>query len=93
VGESIVQYDEGMPRFTVKDLLIATTLVAIGLTMIGYALAFPSLLREELDPRVIVGIALIGVGLGTPLRHRLLGATLMLVLMVVLGLVRYVFHG
>lgn len=58
-----------MPRFTVKDLLIATTLVAIGLAMIGHALAYPSLLRVEVDPRMIIGLGLIGAGLSTPF-HR-----------------------
>jgi hypothetical protein len=67
----------GMPRFSIKDLMLATTLIAVGLAVL--------ILLPGLASRTAVGIVLpfvfwlggcvlIGVGLFTPFHKKRLGA-------------------
>lgn len=77
-----------MPRFTVKDLLIATTLIAIGTWMFAFlAQNFWSLAKA--DARGVAwtlwfgGGAFVGAGLGKPFKRAALGAAAVFVVQVV----------
>lgn len=77
-----------MPRFTVKDLLIATTLIAVGAGMLVSQLSQLGGPTELGDGwwalLVIVAVALVGMGLGTLFRRRLIGAYVMIMVLVVI---------
>lgn len=84
-----------MPRFTVKDLLIATTLVAIGAGMISFACSIEPGTRENgLIPVLMFcffgGLALIGAGLGTPFHRPWTGAIAFVIVTVILAILIYV---
>lgn len=79
---------DGMPRFTVKDLLIATTVIAIGAGMFGLV---PVVLGT--DPArppwwaryyLFGSVAMIGAGFGIPFHRPLVGAVCGIVLFILL---------
>ena len=63
-----------MPRFSVKDLLIGTTLVAAGMTLLMMITREPGVWVKI--PLLFVGFALIGAGFGAPCGRHWLGAAL-----------------
>ena len=72
-----------MPRFTVKDLLRATTLIAIGAGLLNLPVQFPEaeIWTGEMGSRefwltVCAGAALIGAGVFTPFGRPWLGGML-----------------
>lgn len=87
-----------MPRFTVKDLLRATTLIAVGAGTLGYVFTFPRHFKAgDPTPWLLVlsvygAFALIGAGLGTLVHRPLLGASLMLVFLFIFAALRITFH-
>lgn len=71
-----------MPRFTIKDLLIATTLIAVGTGMIAVVLRGDAWLWPRGNLAVLTVFALwlsgggcIGAGLLIPFKHPLVGAS------------------
>jgi hypothetical protein len=79
-----------MPRFSIKDLLLTTTLVAIGLTMVSLVPAVEKLVYPSERWGVLIAIfffggwGLVGAGLGTPFRHPILSGLLMILVVLVL---------
>ena len=72
-----------MPRFTIKDLLLATTLIAIGAGMLALVLRGNAWLWPRGGLAVITVFSLwlggggcIGAGLLTPFKHPWIGAAL-----------------
>jgi hypothetical protein len=81
-----------MPRFTIKDLLITTTLIAIGVGILTF-LFRNVVLMEQLfgDNAVVAAIvlwlvsgAMISAGLFVPFRHPWMGAAIGLVIQALL---------
>jgi hypothetical protein len=83
----------GMPRFTIKDLLIATTLVAVGAGLIAFWMRTPELDTESwlFLPALVVcwygGGAFIGAGLFIPFKRPLTGVFIAVVIQTLLGIV------
>jgi hypothetical protein len=86
-----------MPRFTVKEVLIATTLIAVGIGILVSQLSQLGGPTELGDGwwalLVMVAFALVGMGFGTLFRRRLIGAYLMIMLLVVIiTVMRWIVH-
>jgi|tagenome__1003787_1003787.scaffolds.fasta_scaffold20490834_1 hypothetical protein len=78
-----------MPRFSIKDLLIATTLISVGLGLLYFVYQHrytPDDEAWELGA-YLGGGALIGAGAMTPFKRPLRGAIIAVVLMLLAGLV------
>ena len=78
-----------MPRFqfTLRDLFLATTLIAVGVGGVVWSV------RKEhglLDPlagiTVIASAAMIGAGIGTPFQRKLICAAIAVALLILVGL-------
>ena len=87
-----------MPRFTIKDLLITTTIVAIGGGMIGYATTdFTDGTGIRPDGQSVlfmfVGIGLMGAGFGNPFRRRFAGCMVAVLLWFLLGAVAAIYYN
>lgn len=79
-----------MPKFSIKHLLIATTLVAIGTWLFSLPFTRPDLFLTEVTAPgefflPLAGITLIGAGLLVPFNHPLIGATIAFVGFVLIG--------
>lgn len=83
-----------MPRFTLKDLLIATTVIAFGTALLSYAFTHPRELSELFEVLfVLSGFTLIGVGLGIPFNRPWTGGVIApLVVLVMSFVLRIVAH-
>jgi hypothetical protein len=77
-----------MPRFSIKDLILAVTLVAVGLAICLAALSYHNA-EDHIPlvnvPRIILaafgaGAAMIGAGILTPFQRKTVGAAIGLVL-------------
>lgn len=76
-----------MPQFTTKDLLIAFTLIAAGLGLIGANILYQETSKVEQPTPItmfcwLVGPPLIGAGLLAPFKHPWIGAILVVALMI-----------
>jgi hypothetical protein len=78
-----------MPRFTIRDLLIATTLIAVGAGPLGfvhyYGRAMPLEYLRWAGLAVEVGIILIGVGLFLPFKRPWTGALVALIFQIAMA--------
>ena len=86
-----------MPRFTIKDLLIATTLIAFGAGLIAWTIRYMDTAKvEQPQPIVLINFfacpALIGAGLFTLFKRPWLGA-LVGVLLTILVVAFIIFFG
>ena len=72
-----------MPRFSIKSLLLATTLIAVGMALMYFVYQRPDTEENAAGKIVAVlsGGALIGGGIFTPFNRPWIGAILAVVLM------------
>jgi hypothetical protein len=90
-------YAKGMPRFSLRDLLIATALISIGMGLI-YVLYTTPLFRERhfmprmkyiAPPLFFSGSALIGAGICAPFQRKLIGGLIGFLIPTILFLLAY----
>jgi hypothetical protein len=81
-----------MPRFTIRDLLLATTLVAVGVGLIVFPLHFHQLVDEEWSLPLFFfgGGAFIGAGIFTPFKRPWTGVIVAVVLQILFALVVFI---
>ena len=76
-----------MPRFTVKRILASMTVVAVGVSLVGYVYRSSPLAETEIGFYVAVaslGFALVGCGALIPFNRPILGVLLGLLVMIAL---------
>jgi len=73
-----------MPRFTLRDLFLATTLIAVGTFAFMQAIRF----RDPMAVIVMVIVAggCVGAGLGTFFQRKAIGAIIVLVILIAIFL-------
>jgi hypothetical protein len=85
-----------MPRYSTKELLVSTTLIACGLAILAFMLRGAPYIDPETSTVILtlsawcVGGALIGAGLFVPFHRPHVGAFLGLVVQLVLMIVSFV---
>jgi hypothetical protein len=81
-----------MPRFSIKDLMIATTLIAVGMGLIYFAYqavqhpGFSDYKALQFSVGVFGGTAIIGAGILTPFKRPWTGALVAVGIVILLGL-------
>ena len=75
-----------MPRFqfTLRDLFLTTTLIAVGVGGLVWFFKNPSYGMDYV-PVAFVSVGIIGAGIGTPFHRKLLGAAIAIAAVIVLG--------
>jgi hypothetical protein len=87
-----------MPRFSIKDLLLATTLIAIGAGLIYWAYSHPTMSRYSDAPNWPLflgwmgGGAFIGAGVFTPFKKPWIGALVGLAVQILIPLLAPQLH-